>query len=99
MDDAPSSTRSKKALSIASSRKTVKLRKSKQFDDLRSRQGGESNRDRSERKENMNNVNQSLNAISQTSNLPPPINIIPLEIEAIREIPDDERILRDRKER
>ncbi len=98
IEDAASSSRSKKAPSIASSRKTMKIRKiQKTQDDLRSRAGGDSNRDKSERKENIN-ANLSLNAISQNSQQQQ-LNIIPLYVEPEREIPDDERIMRDRKER
>ncbi|CDW71484.1 UNKNOWN [Stylonychia lemnae] len=101
IDDAQSSSRSKRALSIASSRKnTVKVRKitaNRNDQDQKSRLG-DSMRERSERKENQN-INVNLSSQNTLANNQNTYNLIPLDVDPPREIPDQEKILRDRKER
>jgi len=97
-DEVSSTSRSKKAPSIASSRKTFKVRKLQHKKDSESAtrsKMGDSMREKTDRKENINvSLYQTMNkSMIQFTNL------IPLEVEPPREISEEERLLRDRKEK
>ncbi len=98
IDDPPSSARSRKAPSVASSRRGLKIRKIG---------GGKTDSDTksfvnsfAEKKENQNNLNSVLNktedaSIVEAKNL----NYYPLDVPPPRVIPDDERYMREKKEK
>ena len=94
-DDISATSRSKRAQSIASSRKTFQVRKLQQKKDSDSRSKmGDSVREKTDRKENVS-LFQTMNK-SMTQAL---ANLVPLDVEPPREITEEERLLRERKEK
>ena len=93
-DGVSSTSRSRRAPSVASSRKTFKVRKLQQKKDSDTRSKlGDSMREKTDR--NASLFGQTANK-SMTQTL---ASLVPLEVEPPREVPEEERLLRERKEK